>query len=50
MRDGFAVGRSFEAVWINITEPNPPGSNVNAVLEEGYAEGAALFNRLEGIF
>ena len=25
------------------------GDNVNAVFEEGYAHGAALFNRLEGI-
>jgi secreted PhoX family phosphatase len=50
LRDGFPAGTSFEAEWINITEPNPSGSNVNAVFEEGYAEGAALFNRLEGIF
>ena len=41
---------TFEAAWITITEPNPSGSNVNAVFEEGYANGAALFNRLEGIF
>ena len=50
LRDGFPAGTSFEAEWINITEPNPPGSNVNSVFEEGYAKGAALFNRLEGIF
>ena len=30
--------------------PTRPGSNVNAVFEEGYAKGAALFNRLEGTF
>ena len=50
LRDGFPAGTSFEAAWITITEPNPSGSNVNAVFEEGYANGAALFNRLEGIF
>jgi uncharacterized protein len=50
LRDGVEMGTSFEAEWINIIEPNPPGSNVNAVFEEGYARGAALFNRLEGIF
>jgi secreted PhoX family phosphatase len=50
MRDGFPAGTTFQAVWINITEPNPAGSNVNSVFEEGYANGAALFNRLEGVF
>ena len=50
LRDGFPAGTTFEAEWINITEPNPPGSNVNTVFEQGYAAGAALFNRLEGIF
>ena len=41
-RDGFPAGTSFEAEWITITEPNPPGSNVNAVFEEGYAAGAVV--------
>ena len=50
LRDGFETGTSFEATWITITDPNPAGSNVNTVFEEGYAGGAALFNRLEGIF
>jgi uncharacterized protein len=50
LRDGFPAGTSFQATWITITQPNPPGDNVNAVFEEGYANGAALFNRLEGIF
>jgi len=50
MRDGFPAGTSFEVVWIDIADPNPSGSNVNAVFEAGYADGAALFNRLEGTF
>ena len=47
---GSRRGRRSRATWINIAQPNPPGDNVNAVFEEGYAKGAALFNRLEGIF
>ncbi len=50
LRDGFATGSSFAVTWITITNPNPPGSNINTVFEEGYSKGAALFNRLEGIF
>lgn len=50
LRDGFPAGTSFMVTWIPISEPNPSGSNVNAVFEEGYAKGAALFNRLEGTF
>jgi hypothetical protein len=41
---------SFEVTRITITEPNPSGSNVDAVFEAGYAAGAARFNRLEGMF
>ncbi len=48
LRDGFPAGRSFGVTWITITNPNPPVASSNAVFEEGYAKGAALFNRLEG--
>ena len=50
LRDGFPAGTAFQVVWITIAQPNPLGSNINAVFEEGYAKGAVLFNRLEGIF
>ena len=51
LRDGFDPETTvFDVAWINIVDPNPPGSNVNTVFENGYAAGAALFNRLEGIF
>ena len=51
LRDGFDPETTvFNVTWINIVDPNPPGSNVNTVFENGYAAGAALFNRLEGVF
>jgi secreted PhoX family phosphatase len=51
LRDGIDAGTSFPVSWATIDQPNPPGSNVNTVFEEGwFLKGAAMFNRLEGIF
>jgi secreted PhoX family phosphatase len=48
LREGQREGRTLPVEWITIREPNPSGSAPNAVFEEGFARGAAKFNRLEG--
>lgn len=48
LREGQRQGRPMPATWITISEPDPDGEALNAVFEEGFAKGAAKFNRLEG--
>ncbi len=48
LREGQRQGKPLPVQWITIEEPNPSGSAPNAVFEEGFAKGAAKFNRLEG--
>jgi secreted PhoX family phosphatase len=48
LRDGQRQGRPMPVTWITIEEPDPAGEAFNAVFEEGFANGAAKFNRLEG--
>lgn len=48
LREGQRMGKPLPVEWITIEEPNPGGSAPNAVFEEGFANGAAKFNRLEG--
>lgn len=48
LREGQRQGRPLPVEWITIEEPNPAGQLPNAVFEEGFAKGAAKFNRLEG--
>jgi secreted PhoX family phosphatase len=48
LREGQRQGRPLPVEWITIREPNPAGDAPNAVFEEGFANGAAKFNRLEG--
>ncbi len=48
LREGQRPGRPLPVQWITIQEPNPTGDAPNAVFVEGFAAGAAKFNRLEG--
>ena len=48
LREGQQQGRPMPVTWITIEEPDPAGEAPNAVFEEGFAKGAAKFNRLEG--
>ena len=48
LREGQRQGRPLPVTWITITQPDPAGEAPNAVFEEGFAKGAAKFNRLEG--
>ena len=48
LREGQRQGKPLPVTWITIEEPNPDGDAKNAVFEEGFAKGAAKFNRLEG--
>jgi len=48
LREGQRQGKPLPVKWITIQDPNPSGGAPNAVFLEGFAEGAAKFNRLEG--
>ena len=48
LREGQRQGRPMPVTWITIEQPDPTGEAPNAVFEEGFAKGAAKFNRLEG--
>jgi secreted PhoX family phosphatase len=48
LREGQVTGRPMAVTWITIEQPDPAGEAPNAVFEEGFAKGAAKFNRLEG--
>lgn len=49
---GQTVGASMEAGWVDIPDPDPATAeaNVSAVFQQGWARGAAVFQRLEGCF
>jgi hypothetical protein len=42
------VGESLPVRWVDIANPNPPGTNSTAVFNQGAALGGASFSRLEG--
>jgi secreted PhoX family phosphatase len=48
--DGQRMGETFPVVWVDIDEPDPPGSwgDTSAVYSQGFTKGAARFARLEG--
>ncbi len=51
MREGQRVGRWLPVKWLDIDEPDPDYENIDdpgGVFRQGYVDGAALFNRLEG--
>ena len=42
------VGVALPATWVDIADPNPPGTSSTAVFSQGRALGGARFRRLEG--
>jgi secreted PhoX family phosphatase len=49
-RSGQTAGNILLADWIDIPDPDPAGAETNAaaVFDQGFAQGAAVFARLEG--
>jgi secreted PhoX family phosphatase len=43
-----AVGVARAVMWVDIADPNPPGTSSTAVFNQGFALGGARFARLEG--
>jgi secreted PhoX family phosphatase len=51
MREGQTLGRPLHVEWVDIEDPDPSYSDVfdpDSTFHQGYAQGGALFNRLEG--
>jgi secreted PhoX family phosphatase len=44
------VGAKLPVTWVDIANPNPPGTTSTAVFNQGLAAGGARFARLEGIW
>jgi uncharacterized protein len=49
-RVGQTIGAGYEAIWVTIDDPDPIAADTerNAVFQEGFAKGGAVFARLEG--
>jgi secreted PhoX family phosphatase len=47
-RTGETVGAALPVKWVDIANPNPPGTSSTAVFDQGYRLGGARFARLEG--
>jgi len=48
-RTGQKVGRSLRTAWVDIDDPDPAGAtDALAVYNQGFAQGGATFDRLEG--
>jgi uncharacterized protein len=53
MREGQTVGARLRVEWVDIDDPDPSYSSISdpdSTFLQGYAQGGALFNRLEGCF
>ena len=47
-RNNQTVGAPLPVTWVDIANPNPPGTTATAVFNQGRALGGARFRRLEG--
>jgi secreted PhoX family phosphatase len=47
-RTGQIVGQKLPVEWVDIADPDPPGTASSAVFNQGFAAGGARFSRLEG--
>jgi secreted PhoX family phosphatase len=47
-RTGQTVGTKLPVTWVDIADPDPPGTSSTAVFNQGFAVGGARFARLEG--
>jgi hypothetical protein len=45
---GQTVGVKLPTTWVDIADPNPPGTVATAVFNQGFTAGGAKFARLEG--
>jgi secreted PhoX family phosphatase len=53
MREGQTVGARLPVEWVDIEDPDPSYSSISdpdGTFLQGYSQGGALFNRLEGCF
>ena len=48
LREGQRLGARLATSWIEIEDPDPAAATTSTVFDEGFAKGAAKFNRLEG--
>jgi uncharacterized protein len=51
LRKGQHIGQPLEVVWFDIADPDPDyevNNDPRSVFNQGYGQGGALFNRLEG--
>ena len=47
-RSGQQLGVALPVTWVDIANPNPPGTSATAVFNQGRLLGGARFRRLEG--
>ncbi|MFC7403002.1 alkaline phosphatase PhoX [Citricoccus sp. GCM10030269] len=47
-RSGQRVGKPLPVEWVDITDPDPDSSDSLAVFNQGFEQGGAVFDRLEG--
>ena len=47
-RNNQTIGVALPVTWVDIANPNPPGTSATAVFNQGRALGGARFRRLEG--
>jgi secreted PhoX family phosphatase len=47
-RTGQFPGQKLRCTWVDIDEPNPPGTGSSDVFNQGFGAGGARFARLEG--
>jgi secreted PhoX family phosphatase len=47
-RTNQTIGVGRPVTWVDIANPNPPGTSSTAVFTQGFAQGGARFARLEG--
>jgi secreted PhoX family phosphatase len=44
------IGKKWPVTWVDIPNPNPPGTGGSDVFNQGFNAGGARFRRLEGIW
>jgi hypothetical protein len=51
-RSGRRASRAVHVEWVDVDDPDPAGAEANpyAVFDQGWAQGAAVFGRLQGCF
>jgi secreted PhoX family phosphatase len=47
---GQTQSKRLPVTWVDIPDPNPPGTSSSAVFNQGFSAGGARFGRLEGLW